>query len=592
MPIITLSVTDDALANWVIENAPKVNPMTLLNLMAHTFSVKYTTLIQNLIKAGYAKTLTCLVERKIVDLNENYYFEIAEQKYFKLTPPMMAAKQDNMEMVKLMIEQGADISVCDLSRTANILTCSFMNPAMFGWLLQLAQARNQLEKMLLCGESPQSATAPNLYKRNADENNITSYTLLLDYSVALFERYPAIANKVLNNIISRYILEPANFEHDVKPLLDHRCFKPAYQYKVQFQGRKTPLFKTNEDKLKPPSSVNPHSAEAKIVYLMMAFRKLLANKERYQPYLALLESDLQKAVDEEQQGLLFDELCQKQNYTHKYIDDILFPIPHANYQKTKKSSLLMRVLLKRLRHYQFANHVERWSGYIPSARANATLANQVIFTESQYGTGLFHGKFSHAIQLCLLGEFMQQHPELTAYTNEAGESTHLTLSQAVALMVTVNTPGSDNKWWNRTIDFRLRPYASLGDPFQLHSVLMFDEAYPFLSAYSRDSFCGGFIDLMNAFNRSSFHQFTTETFADFMAKTEIGSFFFTHYLCDAAAHDYGVIRDENNTRPSKHELLFFKPMTRENPTKIGYLITEKHYDDLAIQLTPLPRQPK
>lgn len=590
MPNTTLCVDDTTLANWVNETAPRVNPLTLLNLMGHAFTLQHTILVQQLIEAQYTQTLARLIEKKIIDVNAYYFFMVEEKKYVKLTPLMIAAKQDRVEVVKFLVQQGADISMSDPTKDANVLMMAFMNPSLFGWILGLAQERNQLESMLLCGTHSQTTVTPPLYKRSPDENNIDSYTLLLDYSVLLFEQHPVMANKVLANIVARYLLDPVNFEQEVSPLLQHRCFKPAQQFKEKFRGSKTPLSHPNEDKVKPSPLINQQSAEAKIVYLMIAFRKLLADRDSYQPYLALIESDLQKAVAAEQQTLVFDELRQQQNYSRIYIDDILFPIPHAYYQKAKKNSLLMRVLQKRLQQYHFAQHVERWSGYIPTQRANTTLSHGVIFTESQYGTGLFHGKFSHAIQLCLLGEFMKNHPELTAYTNEAGELMHLTLSQAVQLMVTLNTPGSDHKWWNRTIDFRLRPQSSLGDPFQLHSELMFNDCYPLLSAYLRDSFCGGYLDLLKAFNRTSTHAFTPDTFAELIAKSEIGNFFFTYYLYHAAAADYGVMSDENNTAPTKHNLLFFKPMSRENPTESGYLITEKQYDDLEITLTPFPKQ--
>lgn len=437
------------------------------------------------------------------------------------------------------------------------------DPDFLRQLLDLAIHNNQLEEILLCKEDPDSSNASVAYINAITMHHVESLMLLLDYSEEHFKQYPAIASNVLNLLVEDYLEHREDFYDCTQRAFRHPNLQAACA-----AASTAPAIKTQC----PPKHLSLPEIKSdstpmieKIRSLLNAFKTLLADEARCQPYFEGIESDLKHAVAAENQQDIYQQLLSKRNYTRTHLEDVFYPIPHANYKKTKKNSLLMGVLQARLESHSFPKSTQRWAGMVPGNIANAIIGDHsVLFTESQYGAGLFHGKFMHAIQLCVLAEFMKNHPELTTY----GEGLTLTLTQVITYMVNMKLTGNytrESNWWNFVIDVRHKHHTIFSDPFQLHSYLLFAEQFPYLSAYLRDSFCGGFLDLLNAVNGGGEINFTIETFTELLSKATIDAFFFPEYLYEAAQRDYLT------SGKGKHTMRLFGQPTKE------YLVTEKQY---------------
>ena len=448
-------------------------------------------------------------------------------------------------------------------------------------MLDYAVANNQLERVLLCNEDAESIHASIVYNNAITLHHVNTLMVLLDYSTAHFEKYPKIAETVVAFLVHDYINYRVDFENCTQRALQHPCFQPVYDAYLLSSPPKMPLDRRYIDL--PNTGLGPDTAIEKTRVLLQRFKALLADEGLCQPYFAQIESDLQKAVETDNQQGLYQTLLNKQNYTRKRFDDLTFPVPNANFEKTRKSSLLMRVLQTRLRSHSCTVTIQRWAGKVPDDRANDLIQNKaVLFTESQYGGGLFHGKFMHLIQLCMLGEFMKNNPELTSYEN----GSTLSLSQVITHMVSFKLIGGNKEtnWWNVIIDSRFKSYASFTDPYQLHAYLLSAVHLPYLSAYLRDSFCGGFLDLLNAMNEGNEITFTSETFSALLSNAGFDAFNFPAYLHEVVERDYLTPTDN---KPLKHTRMFSqKPEPDAGISADSHVITGKHYQDVPIALTP------
>lgn len=194
-------------------------------------------------------------------------------------------------------------------------------------------------------------------------------------------------------------------------------------------------------KTEPPAF--PLKSKQEAITITIAWTaKILCNRERSHHYLRRLNA-------------LFDGFCKTQGI-HCDVDARWFEfvtVDRRQYpclkrdgdvsQLPKMYSILQRFLIAFLRMHGVDGPIEQWLGYVSRSKASAQVAGSAIVFENRYGPGLFHGKFSHVLQWCIIILAMDEcSPVIGKYA----------LSFPELLKALVETKMSDMTAWDRVLD--------------------------------------------------------------------------------------------------------------------------------------------
>jgi hypothetical protein len=140
---------------------------------------------------------------------------------------------------------------------------------------------------------------------------------------------------------------------------------------------------------------NPSMCRAVIRYL-----SILSNPQTVKDLLTRLSKELSCEIANAGKTTLFENTSTA--FAYEAVHHYLYPIPKSNYQKINKDSLLTELLLKILKTANLGERATKWVGFIEENISNARIYAGDLFLESQFGIGVFHGKYAHMIQWVIL----------------------------------------------------------------------------------------------------------------------------------------------------------------------------------------------
>lgn len=281
--------------------------------------------------------------------------------------------------------------------------------------------------------------------------------------------------------------------------------------------------------------------------VVVRYLEILSEPETLKPLLARLSTALDQALSRAGLAKAFETPSAALTYiaVHQY----LYPIPKPEYQKLNKGATLTAVLLNILQTVGMGKKSTKWVGFVPEGAANQHIANGDLFIESQFGIGIFHGKYAHMIQWVIL-----------IYAIEAGHFKDLSCQDPKLIIqcLTEIKAENGNYLWTMSIDSLLDKY-SLRDPYRLTSLITTGHFGPecrTLELYLRDSFCDSYLQWLNAYNEQCTHKLTPLAFAKLNSVSNIGAFAFTDYLINAN-YDKQAAKYNNPHRTRMRHLTFF-----------------------------------
>lgn len=253
-------------------------------------------------------------------------------------------------------------------------------------------------------------------------------------------------------------------------------------------------------------------------------------------------------------------------YSYQFINWILYPIPNENYRRIQKKTTLEQVLIQILKDAKMGDKPQKWFGFVPQEVANQSIYDGNFFIESQFGIGVFHGKFSHMLQWCLL-VLAIQHGVIHVDENISAKS-------IIQYLITRQTEETKSNLFALYTDKLFFEAFTAQDPFRLCSLLTtgyFDESCETLGVYARDSFCSSYLQWLNAFNTESSTKLSADEFAELLHYASINTFATSTYTNEACIENIKRSIASGNT----HKLTFFGSIkNQDNP----YIIIEKDYN--------------
>lgn len=199
-----------------------------------------------------------------------------------------------------------------------------------------------------------------------------------------------------------------------------------------------------------------------------------------------------------------------------------YPVPKDGYKKIKKHHALQRFLIAFFQAHdpKIAQSAAKWVGFIPTELANPMLSAGDFITEDRRGTGLFHGKVAHMLQLALIILAIQD-----GAVNLGGN----TLQKLLAFFITEHGyERRDDNLWVILRDTRYETIVSFSDPHCLTARIQ-DEGRQYglsaLADYLTDTFCQGLMKLHNLYRvRSEFNHLSLKAFFKAMSDMNFRNF--------------------------------------------------------------------
>lgn len=282
-----------------------------------------------------------------------------------------------------------------------------------------------------------------------------------------------------------------------------------------------------------PFKLTPHftSKESALENAVAEFYALLTDVSKCIPYLKFLNDQLDEYYFTKHKTKLNEP--DPESYKFHIVDGLPYPIPNDSYQKLNKHHALQELLILIFKQYGMANDAYKWIGFIPNEMADQSVSRGDFFTENQIGIGLFHNKLTHMLQRTFM-LFGIEGGEINVTYVEDGQTKFISPIDILQMIISKKVSGSQNKLWMPIQDARTRSCISFTDPFQLGSFIMhegFEHGLETLSVYLIDTFCVGYLQLLNAYReRSPFNEMTPTEFANKMNDLKLDYFDMPNYI--------------------------------------------------------------
>ena len=250
-----------------------------------------------------------------------------------------------------------------------------------------------------------------------DESGNNIFNLLFKYDdklyeiAFLYEKHPELYVKTTLNENDFKLLARSALYHPAKCSLHrvifaHPLFQTLYARIEQLclanllTDNKTALFTRTvhasfKEPLKQLDAKHPGMRA-----VMVRYYSILANPNTVKALLAKLSTELSNEIA--RAGLTNAFENPSTAFSYEAVHHYLYPIPHAEYRKIDKQAILTELLLKILRTADMGKRATKWVGFIPAEIANQRIHAGDLFVESQFGIGIFHGKYAHMLQWVIL----------------------------------------------------------------------------------------------------------------------------------------------------------------------------------------------
>lgn len=309
----------------------------------------------------------------------------------------------------------------------------------------------------------------------------------------------------------------------------------------------------------------PESADSDMTYAIHDYvNNILRNATSMRMLLSIIETELEKELNK--LGIIERFRNASCDYKILNINHYHYPIPTDRYQPLSKQSALERALLNILRKEGMGLRARKWYGLVAYEKANKMISDGDFFIESQFGTGVLHGKFSHMIQwaLLILGirhGLIRSQPGITA-------------KSIISYLVTHKNTQHDEFYLAEVInDVQYPGEFTFQDPFRLCSSITtgyFGEDCRLLEIYLRDAFCSGYQQWLAAYNAALPSPLSSVQFATLLNHSSTNSFNTAKFLTEAYLNHINKSKGAGRT----YKIGFFSEL---NTTGSPYALIEKDY---------------
>lgn len=416
-----------------------------------------------------------------------------------ISPLMIAAYRNNMQIVALLLKNQANLFQCNGSK----LTVLMMNlSADIANMILLKAKEDECITVLLSMRDINGETA---YENAVTYNNLD----LLDALMKIGD-WETCANlpRLLHHARQQSWANPKNHGKYNQLCLDIRSKLTIKRHSTLGLNMHL-LSRTVEDSYQKIFGegysqhriVDCENSAFKII-LSEAY-SLLSTPEKCIKYLKFLNRELTRyyKLNEKYYAKPFPSV-DPATYTMTAIDGVYYPIPNESYDlhNNKKYQALQKVLIAHFQKYGLADKGFKWIGFIPSEIADLMVMEGDFVLESKLGPGLFHGPLAHMLQAIILIYAIENNDIPLDFAID-GKVKRFTVKEVLAAFVIMLT--KDNMAvWGYLRDERDFQNITFTDPHRLCSIIMYYAiilGLQVLGVSLIDSFCKGYIKLLKAY---------------------------------------------------------------------------------------------
>jgi hypothetical protein len=458
------------------------------------------------------------------DTNKNYYNK---------SPLMEASHRGYIPIAKALLDNEADL----LHVSGSGMNCLMLaaDTEMFDFLLAYAK-NNMCDTELV------------MMKNNEDHYifEILPVTLKAPVFRKIFSYFdinntPEI-RKMIHTTRQAYFSNPPESKEFDELCLTLKKAQPNHDKRqmVEYSKYYSPIFFRSSSSIhlfgKLPDTINDTKDKA-LERALTQYHTLLSNPSECMQYLQFLNTDFLRYY-EVTRAEKFPSL-DSTSVEFKIIDATYYPIPKPGYTGIKKHSALQEFLILLFRKYDLAQQAYKWSGFIPKYLAGRMLKKGDFVTEDTMGTGLFHNKLAHMLQQAIL-IYAIEHGKINLEYYDVNGAHKISIQDTLNAMLTKIAFGDSDNLWSSIRDFRHFKRISFCDPHRLGSVIMYYGQNPdmslgigALSDYLIDTFCKGFVKLLNAYQlQPEYSNLTIDDFIDKLNDLKSELFITPKFLID------------------------------------------------------------
>ena len=540
-----------------------------INFTIDSLEIKNATLLNFSILCGHIE-LVC----KLLSLGVGLDQSKSPPTLSDVKSLFFACHRDNLEMVKILLDYTQELLATHDSRTILMYTKSM---AVFDLLLTKSFEIGCLAQLISIKDKHNYTVfdwlchhgRSNELRKLIEIENFHLYTdihSLLHYARTMYFKSPT-KHHDFDEICSRLI---PFYNHEIRPTLTFD------ENRDQMDTSKSGMFLYHRHTCLDPS---PKSKQEAIQKAITQFYSLLSTPASCVNYLQLINSELLRYY-QQKHGTEFPAL-DRTTVRFERINGIAYPIPTDDYMGISKHSALQEFLILHLRQYGLSEQSYKWINFIPHDIADTMISRGDFTVECRFGTGLFHTKLAHMLQISLLIYLIQDNKVMLNYTVQ-GAGHQISVQDILHALLSTPSRQKPHKLWADVLDCFTTNSVTLADPLRLGSMIMLQAEHWNIQALSNhllDTFCKGLRRLVLAFNDESrpLEGLTIAEFVKKISETNLQQFGAIHLF------NYILKREENRAPNQKNSLFIID-------TQKKYAIFQKKYN-LNLFFKPLRINP-
>lgn len=536
-----------------------------LSLIHKCVQMGYITIIQKLIEIG--------LPVDIGTTSDNHTSE-----FFALTPLMEATRLGEKDIVKILIEAGANIAHQNgTGKNALMETFDF---DIFSMLISAARSNGTLLDVIS--------------QKNARKMNVFQELCYKDQGIPLLELLLTIPEyyKKINVLSLLFYARTAAFRGtSASNQFDRICFNLRKIIDDHNLARPEVNFSLTDNQ-----SISLESS-FKLLFNKKPFTTITSKSEAIEYGLSQLYTIFQKPVlcipILKEINNAFEEFLKAHKNTQPIecrkdvrwitINAIKYPIPLPTFQAAKKGSALQLFLLQLLQNHGLGESIYTWGGFVPMTLGNSIVSQGHIFVEDRKGSGLFHGKLSHMLQFAMIIFLRKENVISLSYT-ENNEKKEVSLKELFNYLVMNTREINPIPYWSIILDAVYDNVFTFSDPFQISSSIMHEgEEWEIstLSNYMLDSFCKGILKLFELYKENQLvpQELSLDEFSLQLTDLELGSFVVSPKIFSSALHHHINSGHEVKSTDQKTYYIVQKSKYGNNPNSL-FALTASPTDNL------------